>query len=171
MATEWRDETDPAALYDRDIYAWAERQATTLRRLQASHPNLPLDYAHLIEEVEGSARRDLGAAKSQLRRLLEHLLKLEHSPTTAPRHQWRRSVRDARNELGDLLTPTLARALAPSLPELYSDARANARDDLVQHDEREAAAALPQSCPYTLDQLADKTWYPTNRHGLVDEPF
>ncbi len=171
MATKVEDKVDPAALYDADFYAWAEQQAANLRRLQASHPGLPLDFAHLIEEVEDLAKSDLRAARSQIRRLVEHLLKLEYSPALQPRHQCRRSVRDARNELGDLSTPTLRRALAPSLPELYADARANAADNLGQHGEREAAAALPHDCPYTLDQLTDKAWYPTNRHGLVDEPL
>lgn len=169
MATKLEDKTDPAALYDRDFYAWARHQAETLRQFYTTRPNLPLDFEHLIEEVEDLARRDLRAARSQFRRLIEHLLKLEHSPAALPRHEWRRSVRDARNEAGDLLTPTLIRALAPALPELYADARANAAGDLGQHGEREAATALPPDCPYTLGQLIDKHWYPANRHGLVDE--
>lgn len=171
MATKLEDKIDPATLYDEDFYAWAEQQAATLRQLQASHPSLPLDFAHLIEEVEDLARSDLRATRSQLRPLLEHLLKLEHSPAAEPKHQWRRSVRNARNELGDLLTPTLTRALAARLQELYADARANAADELALHGERQAAAALPDDCPYSLDQLTDNTWYPTNRHGLIDEPL
>ncbi len=169
MATDLREAQEQD--YERDFYAWAMHQADLLRKIQASRRNLPLDFEHLIEEVEDLARRDLRAARSQLRRLVEQLLKLEHSPATQPRHQWRRSVRDARSELGDLLTPSLTRALAPSLPELYGDARVNAADDPGQHGEREAATALAQSCPYTLDQLTDKAWYPGNRHGLIDEPF
>jgi len=172
MATELREQVDPAELYyDADFYAWAQQQAETLRRLQVSHPTLPLDFAHLIEEVEDLARSDWRAARSQLHRLLEHLLKLEYSPARQPRHQWRRRVRDARNELGDILTPTLKRALEASLPELYADARANAAADLGQHGELEAAAWLPPIRAYSLDQILDKHWYPTNRHGLVDEPL
>ena len=167
MATKLEDKIDSAALYDGDFYAWAQQQAATLRRVQASHPNLPLDFVHLIEEVEDLAKSDLRAARSQVRRLLEHLLKLQYSPARKPRHQWRRSVRDARNELGDVLTSTLRRTLEPGLPDLYADARANATDERALHGERQAATALPQACPYTLDQLTDKTWHPTNRHGLV----
>lgn len=166
MARTLEETIDPATLYERDFYAWARHQAEALRRLQVARPNLPLDFEHLIEEVEDLAKSDLRAARSQLRRLAEHLLKLEYSPAAEPRHQWRRSVRDARNELGDMLTQTLTRALAPSLSELYADARANALDDLREHGE---TAALPPECPYTFDQLIDKAWYPTNRHGLVDE--
>ena len=171
MATKLEDKIDPSALYDRDFYAWAQQQAATLRRVQASHPNLPLDFVHLIEEVEDLAKSDLRAARSQVRRLLEHLLKLEYSPARQPRHQWRRSVRDARSELGDILTPTLKRALEPSLPELYADARANAAADFDEHSELEAAEWLPPIRGYSLDQILDKSWYPTNRHGLLGEPL
>ena len=170
MVTDIQNHEKVADLYESDFYAWVLEQARQLRALHETRPNLPLDLVRLIEEIEGLAKSDLRAARSQLRRLLEHLLKLEYSPARQPRHQWRRSVRDARNELGDILTPTLKRALDPGLPELYADARANAAADLGQHGELDAAGWLPPIRGYSLDQILDKSWYPTNRHGLVDEP-
>jgi hypothetical protein len=172
MATELQDQPGPSRLCGLGLYAWAREQAEALRKFQATRPDASIDFAHLIEEVEDLARSEWRAARSQLRRLLGHLLELEYSPAREPRHQWRRSVRDARNELGDTqLTPTMKRALEPGLPELYADARANAAADLGQHGEREAAALLPPIRPCTLDQLIDKAWYPSNRQGLVDEPL
>ena len=44
--------------------------------------------------------------------------------------------------------------------ELYEDAREAARLSLLEHDEDQAAAALPPVCPYTLDQVLDRSWYP-----------
>jgi hypothetical protein len=32
-----------------------------------------------------------------------------------------------------------------------------------------AARAVPAENPYLLEQLTDPTWYPANRHGLIDE--
>jgi hypothetical protein len=29
------------------------------------------------------------------------------------------------------------------------------------------ADLLPPDCPYSLDQLLDEDWWPTNRHGLA----
>jgi hypothetical protein len=171
MATKLEDKIDPAALYDEDFYAWAEQQAATLRQLQVSNPNLPLDFAHLIEEVEDLARRDVRAAKSQLRRLILHVLKLEHSPADRPRRQWLNSVDDARQELDDILSPSVVSIVSPLLPQLFAEARTAAGRDLLDADGVEAAAALPDACPYTIDQLTNKTWYPTNRHGHVDEPL
>ena len=171
MATKLEDKIGPAALYDADFYAWAQQQAATLRRLQASHPSLPLDFEHLIEEVEDLAKSDLRAARSQIRRLVEHLLKLEYSPADRPRQQWLKSVDNARNEVADVLTTSLVNAVEPDLDELYNDGRDAAKRELAGFDEAEAAKALPDRCPYTLEQLLTKRWYPTNRHGHVDEPL
>ena len=168
MATKLEDKIDPAALYDADFYAWAQQQAETLRRLEATHPTLPLDFAHLIEEVEDLARSDLRLVKSQLRRIIRHLLKLQHSPAPAPRRQWLNTIDQARAEVGDTLTATLRSKLGPEVEALYAIARKTAARDLLDHDEPKAAAFLPETCPYTLDQLLDETWRPTNRHGLVD---
>lgn len=171
MATKLQTEPDPTPLYDEDFYAWAQHQAAALRRLQAKSPNVALDFANLIEEIEGLARSDLRTARSQLRRLIEHLLKLENSPADRPRRQWLRSVDDARFELEDVFSRSVRNAVQPLLSQLFADARRSAALDLEQHGEPAAARALPETCPYTLDQLTDKSWYPANRHGLVDDPL
>jgi hypothetical protein len=65
--------------YEEDFYVWAQRQADALRRLAETRPNVEFDFPHLIEEVEdlGTSQRD--AVRSQVRRIIEHCLKLEHS--------------------------------------------------------------------------------------------
>jgi hypothetical protein len=76
--------TRPAQLYEEDFYAWTRNQAAALRRLAASRPNLALDFPHLIEEVAdlGISQRD--AVRSQLRRIIEHCLKLEYPAARDP---------------------------------------------------------------------------------------
>ena len=68
-------------------------------------------------------------------------------------------------------SPSVLAIVTPLLPELYISARRAARYDLLDADGVEAIAAVPFACPYTLDQLADKAWYPTNRHGRLDDPL
>jgi hypothetical protein len=171
MATALDDQRKLADLYDEDFHAWAGHQAEALRRLQATHPSLPLDFEHLIEEVEDLAKSDLRAARSQLVRMLSHLLKLEYSCVDRPRRQWLISVDDARRELRDIMTATLRNSIEPHLAELYDDARLATRRGLLDHDEVDAAAVLPAVLPYTFDQLLTRRWYPTNRHGLLDDPL
>ena len=158
-------------LYRRDFYAWTREQAAALRRLAESRPNVGLDAENLIEEVEALGRTERRAVMSQLRRLLVHLLKLEHSPRWEPRRGWLLTVRDARAEALDALTPTMHHEIEADLPSLYADARYLAQQQLARHRETDAARTLPPACPYTLDQILDREWLPTNRHGLTDEPL
>jgi DNA-binding PucR family transcriptional regulator len=162
--------TKAVELYEDDFFAWTRDQAAALRRLEKERWNGPLDLAHLAEEIEdvGSERRD--AVRSQIRRILEHLLKLEHSQATDPRFGWRDSIIDARAEISDKLTRTLRRDIASQLPRLYERSRAKAANGLASYGERDGARALPLQCPYQLEAILHDAWYPANHHGIVDEP-
>ncbi len=152
--------TSEPALYERDFYAWTRQQAKALRALARTRPNVPVDWQHLIEEVEALGRSERHAVESQLRRLLVHLLKLSASPAAWPRGVWRATVQDARAELENRLTRTLRRAATSALPRLYAQARRIAASELEAYGENEAAARLPQHCPWTLKQLLDPDFWP-----------
>jgi hypothetical protein len=142
-------------LYDEDFYVWAQNQAELLRDKRFDE----LDLANLIEEVQ-----DLGGAlersvRSRARIIMEHLLKLQHSPAQDPRLGWRATVRTQRSELLNDLTPSLRRHLADNLPDLYERARHDAEGSLRDHGEQDAADALPATCPYTFDQITGD-WLP-----------
>jgi hypothetical protein len=46
------------------------------------------------------------------------------------------------------------------LAELYADARELADLGLRKFGENEAAARLPSTCPYSLDRIRERGWYP-----------
>jgi hypothetical protein len=142
-------------LYDQDFYAWALNQAELLRakRFEA------LDLDHLVEEVEGLADVKRSAVLNNARVVVEHLLKLQHSPTQDPRHGWEDSVYEHRSRLEIELTPRLRQTLGDELAKIYRLARRNAEAALRRHGETAAADALPQTCPYTLDQITGD-WLP-----------
>jgi Domain of unknown function DUF29 len=154
-------------LYEQDFYVWTQRQAEALRRLAQTRPNAELDFPHLIEEVEdlGTSQRD--AVRSQLRRIIEHCLKLEYSHALEPRGGWYDSIMDARAELDDKLSPSLRRDLENQLPRLW--ARAKVDSGLRRFGEPASAALLPVDCGYVLDDLLTDGWYPANRRGLPDD--
>jgi hypothetical protein len=156
-------------LYETDFYVWTQRQAEALRRLAATRPNVDLDFPHLIEEVEdlGTSQRD--AVRSQLRRIIEHCLKLEHAVARDPRGGWYDTILDARAELDDKLSPSLRRDLDQHLPRLWSQARSKADNGLRRFGEPGAADLLPAECPYSLDDLLSDGWYPASRRGLPDD--
>lgn len=161
--------TRAAALYDEDYYAWAKGQADALRDLAKSRWNGPLDLENLAEEVDDLARSEWRAVRSQTCRLIEHLLKLEYAGDRRPRRRWIISTDDARRELQEHLTPTLRRELELALADVYRGERKRTARKLALSDDRAAAAALPVQCPYTLEHLLDEDWFPTSRHGYVDE--
>jgi Domain of unknown function DUF29 len=78
--------THPARdLYEQDFYAWSRRQAELLRLKRFTD----LDLAHLIEEVEDLGETVYRSVRSRVRTIIEHLLKLEHSPASEPKRAWR----------------------------------------------------------------------------------
>ena len=153
-------------LYDQDFLAWTEAQAGALRITAGRTPGSPVDWGNLIEEIETLGRSELDRARSGLMRIIEHLLKLEHSPAVEQRHGWRESVVNHRV----LVLDTLARS--PSVRgkiDLDAPFR-NARRIAAIGLERDGilADALPTACPYTLAQMLDHDWWPLNRYGAGD---
>jgi hypothetical protein len=153
MATRVR--TRSSGLYERDFYAWASEQATLLRAGRFDE----LDLAHLTEEVEDLGGSLYRSVRSRVRTIIEHLLKLEHSPAAEPRGLWQDTIDTQRADLGDDLTASLRRRIQSELPKQYVRARAAAARSLRRYGETAAADALPQTCPYTLDQIAGD-WLP-----------
>jgi Domain of unknown function DUF29 len=69
-----------ADLYEDDFYAWVQLQARELRRFARTRPNLPLDLAHIAEEIAGLGKNQRDSMRSWARRIIEHLLLLELFP-------------------------------------------------------------------------------------------
>jgi hypothetical protein len=67
-------------------------QAEALRRAADAGLNLPLDFEQLAQEVEELADRRRDALEVALMRVIEHLLKLEHSPADYRPRQWLLSI-------------------------------------------------------------------------------
>jgi hypothetical protein len=144
--------------YDDDFYAWTQYQAGVLRSLPTSDNRF--DREHLAEEIEDLGNSERNAMRSEVRRILEHLLKLAYSPAVEPRSDWRVSIINARAELDERLTPTLRRDIEAMLARIYPHARDAATEALTKFGEIDAASALPATCPYTLDQVMAIGWYP-----------
>ena len=144
----------PKELYDEDFYVWSEVQAGLLRerRFEA------LDLENLIEEVEGLGRAEKSRVLNNASVIIEHLLKLQHSPAQEPRNLWRASIREHRRRLRRDLTPRLSKILEAELATLYAEIRDDTAALLRDHGEHAAADALPATCPYTLDQITGDWW-------------
>jgi hypothetical protein len=158
MSTELADPD----LYERDFFLWTQRQAAELRRAAAARVNLPLDFLNLAEEVESLGKTDRRAVVSHLATILEHLLKLELSPSDRPRAGWMRSVRDARKDLLLILedNPVLAAKLPELIARAYRFGADEARYGLQKYGEK---AQVPAECSYSVEQIQDLGWWPEQR--------
>jgi hypothetical protein len=150
----------PSALYESDFRAWASRQADLLRGRRFDE----LDLDHLIEEVADLGISERKTVFSHARRVLQHLLKLEFSPAEWPRRGWIDTVVSHRSDLDERLTASLRRELEAAMTNVYARARRDAAKGLKP--DRIAEGELPSECPYTLAQVLDPDWLPSNRHGL-----
>jgi len=128
--------------------------ATPLRSMRRADNRL--DREHLAEEIEDLGKSERDAVRSQIVRILEHLLKLEYSPAIDPRFDWMRSTIEARRVLEDKLTATLQRDIEAMLPRLYGYARELAQIGLRKFGENPAAERLPETCPYTLEHVLER---------------
>ncbi|MBV9743484.1 MAG: DUF29 domain-containing protein, partial [Acidobacteriia bacterium] len=111
-----------------------------------------VDWEHLIEEVEGLAGSDRRAIRSQLLRLLMHLIKERIQPERAGT-SWRTSIVNAQQEIGLILedSPSLKRYLESALQKTYRTAeRRLARNPTYRKAEE---FHLPHNCPFTVPQL------------------
>jgi hypothetical protein len=149
--------------YEDDFYAWTQYQAEVLRTLRTRDNRF--DREHLAEEIEDLGKSERDAVRSQVRRILLHLLKLAFSPARDPRSDWMDSIDDARAEIEDKLTSTLRRDIEEVLPQLYTRTLKRVARDLEKYAERDAASSLPAECPYTLAQILAEDWYPDPQSG------
>jgi len=145
-------------LYEKDFIRWTEQQSNALRDASRFPTNLPLDWENLAEEIESLGRSQRRELRSRLMAILEHLLKLEHSPAPDPRHGWMDTVDRERSEIERLLedSPSLRREVARMITVEAARAARLAARALFRHDCEIGDLAVPN---YTEEQVLGD-WFP-----------
>jgi hypothetical protein len=128
---------DLKTLYEEDTVAWAENQAAALRAAARGNSNQPLDWENLAEEIEDLAKSQRRALQSHLSRIVQHLVKLIHSPARDPRKGWQYTIAQARVEIERVLEESPS--LKPEIPSLITKELTRAVDlalrELDSHNE------------------------------------
>ncbi len=138
----------PDDLYERDALAWAEQQASLLRRLAAGERlNEAVDWPHVIEELQDVGLSELRACRSLLARALAHLLKLHAWSAGSAAAHWRGETASFLAGARRSFTPSMARRT--DLADLYADALYEVRTGTDTGELR----PLPETCPFTLGDL------------------
>ena len=147
--------------YDSDVYAWSQRQGDLLRRLAAGERvnDVDLDWPNIAEEIETVGRSERTAVASHIANIIEHLIKLQASPATAPRAGWQATVKRARIEIESLLgdSPSLRRVVGDLVARETPTGRRLAEVALTEHDETPRVDV--HTLTYTEDQVLGE-WFP-----------
>jgi hypothetical protein len=133
------------SLYDTDFVDWAARTADLLRRGRLDE----LDLKNVAEEIEDLGKSERSAVRSQLRRMLVHVVKSRIQPERSGAI-WRGSVASARTEILDHFgdSPSLRKHTEINLQRIHREAveLALVETNVAAH---EANPHIPEECPYT----------------------
>ena len=139
-------------LYDRDFFQWTVRNAELLRSGRLDEADLP----HIAEELEDIGKREQRELESRLIVLLAHLLKWRVQPGRRGA-SWMGTIKIQRDEIASLLKemPSLRNAMVRNLPEAYLRAvlRAAVQTGLAE-------STFPETCPFRLEQVLDREFFP-----------
>jgi len=126
------------SMYDQDLVRWSEEQARALRAAADAGWNAPIDWTNVAEEIESLGKSDRRALASHIAIVMEHLLKLQASPSSMPARGWEDSVLRARGEIEQLLadSPSLRGEIAGMITKGLSRVRALVRVGLKDYGEQ-----------------------------------
>ncbi len=137
-------------LYETDAFAWAEQQASLLRRLAAGERlDEAVDWFNVIEELQDVGLSELRTCQSLLMQAMTYLLKLHAWPGSQSIQHWRDETGIFLDDAERRFTPSMRQRI--NLSELYAKALRRVRtteDSALPHP-------LPKACPFTLQELLD----------------
>ena len=138
----------PDDLYDRDVLAWSEYQASLLRRIARGERVNDVDWEHVVEEIEDVGLSELNSVRSYLRLMLVHLLKLHGWPASPSADHWRQEVVSFQADAMQRFAPSMRQRI--DVAQLWRSAL-NQLADI--HYDGVPPDPWPAACPFTLDQL------------------
>ncbi len=138
--------------YEADYARWCAEQGALLRegRLDA------LDRENLAEEIESLGRSQEDEIESRLGVLIAHLLKWKFQPGGRS-NSWKATILEQRARIARRLrkNPSFKTHPAKVLSEEYEIGRLSAWGETGLPEE-----AFPPTCPFTIDQILDPTFFP-----------
>ena len=141
-----------SSLYDTDIVAWSRQQTDLLRRMAAGERvNDQVDWFNVIEEIDSVGRSELRAVASALKNAMQHKLYLLGWPNAKAARHWQVEIRTQLAQTHKDYRESMRREIEPELPDLYRLARLGVEGHVL--DEGPPVVALPDQCPWTLDEL------------------
>jgi DNA polymerase III gamma/tau subunit len=147
---------DLKQLYDIDDDEWLEQTINLLK----NHQFQQLDLDNLIEELEDLGREKKNAVASLLDQIIRHLLLLQYWTTEAEYNavHWQEEIYNFRTQLRRTITTNLRKYLEDELTSIYQDALGFVKIKTTN------LVTFPTECPYSLEQLLDRSWLPNQTY-------
>lgn len=147
-------------LYDQDFVAWTKQQAVQIRACLSAQSNLTVDWEHVAEEIEDLGKSQERELDSRLTTIIEHLLKLQHSPAQDPRQGWAVTVVRARIDAEKCMreSPSLRMRLDRLVSQASRDAAKLVGVELELRGELASSRAFAPRDFTTAEVLGD--WLP-----------
>ena len=151
--------------YEQDFQQWIEHHITLLKEGRFNE----IDAEHLIEELEDMGKSNVHELESRLIILIAHLLKW-HIQLPIMKTQriyedydgksWRKTIIEQRAQIIYLFkkVPSLKSKTQNAINNTYSEAMTLAVDETGLPE-----SLFPIECPYTVEQLLDKSFYPESK--------
>ncbi|MBF0343502.1 MAG: DUF29 domain-containing protein [Nitrospirae bacterium] len=139
-------------LYEVDFYQWAFHNADLLRQGRFTE----IDIVNIAEELEDMGRSSKRELASRLAVLIMHLLKWQYQPKRR-RGSWSTTIGNQRREIKRLLedNPSLKYNIETVIAKEFIEAKR-----IFEVETRISAKEVPETCPYTFDQLIDYSFRP-----------
>lgn len=159
------DETKGEVAYHSDFALWASEQARLLAEGPFDAPGVP----NLIDERESSGRSQRTELRNRPGRLIEHLLRHRHGRMRDPASKWRRTIRQQRRMIGDLVSDSPR--LNQILGELHKAAwktgvyeALKGFEEYEPHRVDEYEREIPENPDFSVEQALDESFFPAPDH-------
>jgi hypothetical protein len=151
-------------LYEQDLPLWSEQQADLLERLAAGERvNEQIDWPNVIEELRDLGASEVRSCRSWLLLTFVHLLKLKAWPDA-------RSVAPWTTEILNFSTQFREHYVASMRGKIDVDALYEKAWDQVRGLNWPSPGSIPDSCPYTLDDLVSPRTTVSTLLAKLDPP-
>ncbi|MBF0607199.1 MAG: DUF29 domain-containing protein [Candidatus Magnetobacterium sp. LHC-1] len=140
------------ALYEVDFYRWVFYNADLLRQGRFAE----IDLENIIEELEDMARSNKRELLNRLMVLIMHLLKWQYQSKRRC-ESWRTTIGNQRIKIENLLedSPSLKYNMEAVVARGFIAAKRK-----FEVETKISARQLPETCPYTFEQLMDYGFLP-----------
>ena len=148
---------DLKTLYEIDDSLWLEE---TIELLKAKNFDA-LDLDNLIEELEDLGNEKKFRVASFLQQIIRHALLLQFWISEREYNQahWQAEIISFQYQLKRYLTTNLRQYLEQEFEQIYFESLRYVRQ---KNDNK---VNLPDTCPYSLEELLDPNWLPSDNQG------